>query len=46
MKFWKRLRWAFSLAFIALLLFSWFGSDPSSSAAGGKSPPVRKAPTF
>jgi hypothetical protein len=46
MKFWKRLRWAFSLAFIALLLLSWFGSDPSSSAPGSKPLPVRKAPTF
>ena len=46
MKFWKRLRWAFSLAFIAMLLLSWFGGDPTSSAPGGKPPPVRKAPTF
>ena len=46
MKFWKRLRWAFSLAFIALLLFSWFGSDPPSSASGGRTPPTRPAPSF
>jgi len=46
MKFWKRLRWAFSLAFIALLLLSWFGSNPPSSAHGGRQPPTRPAPQF
>jgi hypothetical protein len=46
MKFWKRLRWASTLAFIALLLLSWFGSDTPPSAPGGTPPPARLAPTF
>jgi hypothetical protein len=32
MKFWKRLRWIFSLLFIVLLLASWLGIEPSSTA--------------
>ena len=46
MTFWKRLRWAFTLAFVALLLFSWLGSDPPPSAAGERPAPTRPAPRF
>jgi hypothetical protein len=30
MKFWKRLRWIGSAAFIALLLWSWWAADPAT----------------
>jgi hypothetical protein len=44
MKFWKRLRWIFSLLFVVLLLISWLGIEPAGhvprGATGSRNPPV------
>jgi hypothetical protein len=44
MKFWKRLRWIFSLIFVVLLLLSWLGIEPTGHAPPGavssRNPPV------
>ncbi len=46
MKFWKRLRWAATIAFLALLIVSWFGIAPGGAQPTGSNPPVRLAPNF
>jgi len=44
MRFWKRLRWIATIAFIALLLASWLGAG--SSAAHRDTPAARPAPAI
>jgi hypothetical protein len=46
MKFWKLLRWIASLAFLALLLASWFGIDLDNAQGGSANPSARIAPKF
>ena len=44
MKFWKRLRWLSTLAFVALLLWSWWAVD--SPGTSGTSSTVTRPFTF
>lgn len=46
MKFWNRLRWIASIAFIAALLSSWLSFDSSASRPKNPSTELRAAPTF
>jgi hypothetical protein len=44
--FWKRLRWTATLAFLALLVLSWMGSEKLSLRASGGGKALREAPEF
>ena len=47
MKFWKRLRWAASIAFVAALLLSWLASEGDANRNNpSKNIELRAAPTF
>ena len=46
MKFWKRLRWAASLVFVAALLVSWLASDGDANRNTPSNIELRAAPTF
>ena len=46
MKFWKRLRWAASIAFVAALLLSWLATDGDANRNTQSHIELRAAPTF
>lgn len=46
MSFWRRLRWTATIAFIALVVLSWIGTDGTLPSHGGSGRPLHTAPQF
>lgn len=46
MKFWTRLRWIATIAFLLLLVASWTGSDPPTSPRATDTLRARPAPVI